>query len=114
MDWNEPMLWHGFQRATRRIYVSRILKSIAVILLSVFELTISIDDVVSQEASGWQLPRGVLYTHSVRQEPRPLHIHVITIDLRSEPDPEPEQERFPENPLDLGVDFRAPQLGLGD
>jgi hypothetical protein len=38
----------------------------------------------------------------------------ITIDLLSEPDPEPEQEMIPENPLDLGVDFRAPQLGLGD
>ncbi len=38
----------------------------------------------------------------------------ITIDLLSEPDPEPEQELIPENPLDLGVDFRAPQLGLGD
>ena len=39
----------------------------------------------------------------------------ITIDLLSEPDPEPEQEQemIPENPLDLGVDFRAPQLGLG-
>ena len=38
----------------------------------------------------------------------------VTIDLLSEPDPEPEQEIIPENPLDLGVDFRAPQLGLGD
>ena len=38
----------------------------------------------------------------------------ITIDLLSEPDPEPEPELIPENPLDLGVDFRAPQLGLGD
>ncbi len=38
----------------------------------------------------------------------------VTIDLLSEPDPEPEQELIPENPLDLGVDFRAPQLGLGD
>ena len=38
----------------------------------------------------------------------------ITIDLLSEPDPEPEQEMIPENPLDLGGDFRAPQLGLGD
>ena len=36
----------------------------------------------------------------------------VTIDLLSEPDPE--QEIIPENPLDLGVDFRAPQLGLGD
>ncbi|MBM4218038.1 MAG: DNA-directed RNA polymerase subunit omega [Gammaproteobacteria bacterium] len=36
----------------------------------------------------------------------------ITIDLLSEPDPEP--ELIPENPLDFGVDFRAPQLGLGD
>ena len=36
----------------------------------------------------------------------------VTIDLLSEPDPEP--ELIPENPLDLGVDFRAPQLGLGD
>ena len=38
----------------------------------------------------------------------------VTVDLLSEPDPEPEQEMIPENPLDLGVDFRAPQLGLGD
>jgi DNA-directed RNA polymerase subunit omega len=38
----------------------------------------------------------------------------VTIDLLSEPDPEPEPELIPENPLDLGVDFRAPQLGLGD
>jgi len=38
----------------------------------------------------------------------------VTLDLLSEPDPEPEQEIIPENPLDLGVDFRAPQLGLGD
>ena len=36
----------------------------------------------------------------------------VTIDLLSEPEPEP--ELIPENPLDLGVDFRAPQLGLGD
>jgi len=36
----------------------------------------------------------------------------VTMDLLSEPDPEP--ELIPENPLDLGVDFRAPQLGLGD
>ncbi|MGH8135080.1 MAG: DNA-directed RNA polymerase subunit omega [Steroidobacteraceae bacterium] len=38
----------------------------------------------------------------------------VTMDLLSEPDPEPEPELIPENPLDLGVDFRAPQLGLGD
>ena len=38
----------------------------------------------------------------------------VTVDLLSEPDPEPEQDMIPENPLDLGVDFRAPQLGLGD
>ncbi len=38
----------------------------------------------------------------------------VTIDLLSEPEPEPEQEQIPENPLDLGADFRAPQLGLGD
>ena len=38
----------------------------------------------------------------------------VTIDLLSEPDPEPEPELIPEHPLDLGVDFRAPQLGLGD
>jgi DNA-directed RNA polymerase subunit omega len=38
----------------------------------------------------------------------------VTIDLLSEPDPEPEPDLIPENPLDLGVDFRAPQLGLGD
>ena len=118
MDWNEPMLWHGFQRATRRIYVSRILKSIAAILLSVFELTISIDDVVSQEASGWQLPRGVLYTHSVRQEPRPLHIHVITIDLRTEglsfrvspgmdPDGEGPAEAMLTPPNQLATDTKA-------
>ena len=38
----------------------------------------------------------------------------VTMDLLSEPDPEPEPELIPENPLDLGVDFRAPQLGMGD
>ncbi len=38
----------------------------------------------------------------------------VTMALLSEPDPEPEPELIPENPLDLGVDFRAPQLGLGD
>ncbi len=38
----------------------------------------------------------------------------VTMDLLSEPDPVPEPELIPENPLDLGVDFRAPQLGLGD
>ena len=38
----------------------------------------------------------------------------VTMDLLSEPDPEPEPELIPDNPLDLGVDFRAPQLGLGD
>ncbi len=38
----------------------------------------------------------------------------VTIDLLSEPDPEPEPDLIPENPLDLGIDFRAPQLGLGD
>ena len=36
----------------------------------------------------------------------------VTMDLLSEPEPEP--ELIPENPLDLGVDFRAPQLGMGD
>ncbi len=36
----------------------------------------------------------------------------VTMALLSEPEPEP--ELIPENPLDLGVDFRAPQLGLGD
>ena len=36
----------------------------------------------------------------------------VTIDLLSEPDPEP--ELIPEHSLDLSVDFRAPQLGLGD
>ena len=36
----------------------------------------------------------------------------VTIDLLSEPDPEP--ELIPEHPLDLSIDFRAPQLGLGD
>ena len=38
----------------------------------------------------------------------------VTMDLLSEPDPEPQPELIPESPLDLGVDFRAPQLGLGD
>jgi len=38
----------------------------------------------------------------------------VTIALLSEPDPEPETDLIPESPLDLGVDFRAPQLGLGD
>lgn len=38
----------------------------------------------------------------------------VTMALLLEPDPEPEPELIPENPLDLGVDFRAPQLGLGD
>ncbi len=38
----------------------------------------------------------------------------VTIDLLSEPDPEPEPELIPEHPLDLSIDFRAPQLGLGD
>jgi len=38
----------------------------------------------------------------------------VTIDLLSEPDPEPEPELMPDNPLDLSIDFRAPQLGLGD
>jgi len=38
----------------------------------------------------------------------------VTMALLSEPDPEPVPELIPESPLDLGVDFRAPQLGLGD
>ena len=38
----------------------------------------------------------------------------VTMDLLSEPDPEPEPELISDNPMDLGVDFRAPQLGLGD
>ena len=38
----------------------------------------------------------------------------VSIDLLSEPDPEPEPDLLSENPLDLGVEFRAPQLGLGD
>ena len=38
----------------------------------------------------------------------------VTIELLSEPDPEPDPELIPEHPLDLSIDFRAPQLGLGD
>ena len=38
----------------------------------------------------------------------------VTIELLSEPDPEPEPDLIPEHPLDLSIDFRAPQLGLGD
>ena len=56
--------------------------------------------------------RAAIRVEAYRGEP--FGIGKITIDLLSEPDPEPVQEMIPENPLDLGVDFRAPQLGLGD
>lgn len=84
MHWIEQMLYCGFQQARHRFSSSRIFDAISSLFLLILLLTAFIDVAVSQEATEWQLPRGVTYLHSVRKEPRPLHIHVLTIDLRTE------------------------------
>ncbi|MFN7629469.1 MAG: phosphodiester glycosidase family protein [Pirellula sp.] len=84
MNWSEQMLSYGCHRASRRVSTSLIFYAIARFSLLTSVLTATIDAAFSQDASAWQLPHGVKYSHIVRQEPRPLHIHVITIDLRTE------------------------------